>query len=215
VTTALMYDSAGGNIPADAQYILVPTDGTYAAGVPAIKARFPNATYQTYSCDGQVPAEWVDCEPGCVWPPEAAVATFKAWQGNGITKGFYSTLATQTAIKQYFSQYAIDANTVEWFDADWTNQPHIDIGNTETQFEDVNQSYDISEIPVEDEMTPEQAAQLNQVFTWLQSITPMIQEWEQLLPGMNTAIDDLKTQIAALPTAGKGTGTVTGTLTVA
>jgi hypothetical protein len=125
-----MFDSAGGDIPAGAQVILLPSDGRYAAGNAAVAARFPHATYQTYSALGQVPAEWIDVEPGCVWPPAAAVALWRSWDGNGVTRGFYCARSTRTVLAGILAP----ADHPEWFEADPTGVPHVLAGDAETQW---------------------------------------------------------------------------------
>lgn len=137
-----MFDSAGGNIPAGATQILLPTDGIYSAKNAQVKARFPNATYQTYTALGQVPAEWIDTEPGCVWPVSASVALWHRWKGNGITKGFYCS----TGVRPQIQALLVAGETPEWFEADPTMNPHIRAGDTETQWGFYG-SYDETETP--------------------------------------------------------------------
>jgi hypothetical protein len=125
-----MFDSAGGNFPPGAQTILLPSDGAYAKGNPAVQARFPHAEYQYYTAVGQNPARWIDVEPGCVWPPQQAVDLFHRWAGNGVTEGFYCAKSTKPALEQLLAP----ADRPEWFEADPTNVPHVLPGDTETQW---------------------------------------------------------------------------------
>lgn len=125
-----MFDSAGGDFPAGATQILLPSDGRYAANNAAVKAKFPDAAYQTYSADGTVPANWIDVETGCVWPPAAAVSLWHSWKANGITRGFYCAKSTRPQLEALLQP----GDNPEWFEADPTNNPHILAGDAETQW---------------------------------------------------------------------------------
>lgn len=130
---ALMYDSINvANIPAGATDILAYTDGAYA-NEAAIRARFPNATIHTISAMGQVFAQWVDCEPGAVWPPSAAAAVVQAWQARGC-KGIYASLNNMQACQEAVN--ALHLTGVEYFDANYTNVEHVDPGYVATQYAD-------------------------------------------------------------------------------
>lgn len=137
-----MFDSSGGNIPAGAQNILLPTDGKWAANNTAVRAKFPHAAYQSYSAVGQVPGQWIDVEPGCVWPPQAAVDLYHRWVGNGITCGFYCSVDVRPQIQALLAA----GDHPEWFEADPTQNPHIRAGDAETQWGWFG-SYDETEIP--------------------------------------------------------------------
>lgn len=120
---------------------LVYTDGRYA-NEAAAKARFPDATFQTVSATGQAAAMWIDCEPGCVWPPSAAAELFRSWQSKGC-RGIY---CNQSAMNGVLSACQAIGVTPEIFDANWTGTEHIDPGAAETQFESTP-GYDVSAIP--------------------------------------------------------------------
>jgi hypothetical protein len=128
-----MYDGINvASIPNDATEILAYTDGAFA-NVDKAKQSFPNAKIHTISAVGKVVAEWIDCETGCVWPPEAAVSLYIAWRDKGC-KGFYSALSTQQAIREQCGLHGIDPHQVGWFDAHYTDVPTVDAGNEATQF---------------------------------------------------------------------------------
>lgn len=136
-----MFDSATGNIPADATCILLPSDGTYSKNNAAVRSKFPNATYQTYSAVGQVVAEWIDTEPGCVWPVQAAVDLWHRWKTQGC-RGFYCSTSTRPQLEALLSA----DDHPEWFEADPTQNPHVRAGDAETQWGWFG-SYDASEVP--------------------------------------------------------------------
>jgi hypothetical protein len=125
-----MYDGIDvARWPANTQWGLVYTDGNFANAVAA-RARFPNARFQTISAIGVVPAEWVDCEPGCVYPPPRAVFLYKTWKPQGC-RGVYF----QESIRADVAAAARNLGAApELFGADWTGIPHIDPGEAETQF---------------------------------------------------------------------------------
>lgn len=125
-----MFDSAAGNIPAGAQLILLPTDGQYARTATTLRALFPDAGFQTYSAVGEVPAEWIDVEPGCVWPPLAAVNLWRSWRRAGLTRGFYCSTSTRPTIEALLGP----GETPEWFEADPTGIPHVRAGDAQTQW---------------------------------------------------------------------------------
>ena len=128
---AIMYDAAGGGIPADATEILIPTDGSYAAVGARLRQEFPSARFHTYSALGRVFAEWIDVETGCVWPPAAAVAIWRAWRNQGC-KGFYGARSTRTSLQTLLT--ADELSIVEWFEADPTGLAHILPGDVATQY---------------------------------------------------------------------------------
>lgn len=125
-----MFDSATGQIPAGATIILLPSDGVYSANNASVKAKFPNATYQTYTAVGRTPAQWIDTEPGCVWPPLNAVTLWEQWKTNGVTVGFYCSTSTRPLIQDLLSMY----DHPEWFEADPTGTPHVKAGDAQTQW---------------------------------------------------------------------------------
>lgn len=138
----LMYDGIDVNgWPADCQYGLVYTDGRYA-NLTAAKARFPAATFQTISAVGLVVADWIDCEPGCVWPPSAAVALYSQWRGRGC-RGIYMAVTHKAEVK---TACQVAGVTPELFGADWTNEPHINGDEAQTQFQNTP-AYDVTAIP--------------------------------------------------------------------
>lgn len=138
----LMYD--GVNVsqwPADVTHGLVYTDGHFANEAQA-RARFPNATFQTISAVGQAPAQWIDCEPGAVWPPVTAVALYKRWRLQGC-RGIYCNQASKPAVQQAARQAGAGP---EIFGADWTGVPHINPGESQTQYLSTP-GFDITAIP--------------------------------------------------------------------
>lgn len=137
-----MYDGIDvSKWPAGVTEGLVYTDGSYA-NETAAKARFPNAQFQTISAAGQIPAMWIDCEPGCVWPPNQAADLFRAWQPQGC-KGIYCEESEKAGVLQACLSIGV---TPQIFGADWTGVEHIVPGEAETQFESTA-SYDVSAIP--------------------------------------------------------------------
>lgn len=121
-----MYDSIHVElIPADADDLLAYTDGLYA-NAAALKARFPNATLHTISAVGVTPAEWIDCEPGCVWPPTNASALWRRWKNRGV----YCNKNTWTMVKDAFWP----GENPEFFIADPTGIAHVVAGSVETQY---------------------------------------------------------------------------------
>lgn len=142
MTFTLMYD--GVNVdqwPADVTHGLVYTDGHFANEAQA-RARFPNATFQTISAVGQAPAQWIDCEPGAVWPPVTAVALYKRWRFQGC-RGIYCNQANKPAVLQAARQAGAGP---EIFGADWTGVPHINLGESQTQYLSTP-GFDITAIP--------------------------------------------------------------------
>ena len=138
----LMYDSINVEaIPATATEILAYTDGLYA-NETAVRARFPNAVIHTISAVGQVVAEWIDVEPGCVWPVQAAADLYKVWRLQGC-KGYYASLNTMQALKEAH-QTANPGVTAEYFDANDTGIIHVDPGYVATQDESTG-GYDITD----------------------------------------------------------------------
>lgn len=134
-----MYDSINvAAIPADATEVLAYTDGRYA-NVQALKTRFPNARLHTISAVGQVVAEWIDVEEGCVWPPNQAVDLWHAWRNKGC-KGFYCSISLQPTIRGLLAP----GDNPAWFDANYTGVDHVDPGDEATQYADPG-PYDISE----------------------------------------------------------------------
>lgn len=130
----IMYDSAGGHIPATATDILVYSDGLYAQVGVQLRAAFPHATFHTISTQGQVVAEWIDVEPGCVWPNHTAVDLWASWRFKGC-RGFYVAESNQAALESLVAAFDMPPGpTPEWFDANWTGVPHIDPGDIATQF---------------------------------------------------------------------------------
>lgn len=141
-----MYDSVDpAAIPNTAAELLVYTDGDFA-NEAAMRARFPNAVIHTISTAGHVVAEWIDVEPGAVWPNQAAADLFRVWRTQGC-RGYYTSLANEQALREAHAA-ANPGVTAEWFDADWTNTPHVDPGNVATQYADPpgsGGSYDVSD----------------------------------------------------------------------
>lgn len=138
-----MYDGVTvASWPEGVRYGLVYTDGHYA-NMTAAKARFPNIYLQTISAVGLVPADWVDCEPGCVWPPAAAVALYQQWRVHGC-RGVYCNQSTKPAVKAA----AVEAGvTLELFGSDPTGVPHINSDESQTQFM-FTAGYDVTAFPV-------------------------------------------------------------------
>jgi hypothetical protein len=125
-----MYDGIDvARWPANTEWGLVYTDGAFV-NVTAARNRFPNARFQTISAIGQVPAEWVDCEPGCVYPALRAVSLYKTWKPQGC-RGVYFPEAGRRAILAACRTLGV---APELFGADWTGLPHINPGEAETQF---------------------------------------------------------------------------------
>lgn len=140
---AVMYDSINlAAIPADATEILIYTDGQYAETAAEVKARWPNATYHTISPMGQVLAQWIDVEPGAVWPNQAAASLFHVWGRQGC-KGYYSSLNNMQALKEAH-QAENPGMSAEYFDANYTGVEHVDPGYVATQYTDPG-PYDISD----------------------------------------------------------------------
>ena len=137
-----MYD--GVNVsqwPAGAKYGLVYTDGRFA-NRQAVVNRFPGIVLQTISAVGTGPAMWVDCEPGCVWPPHAALGIYLLWRNKGC-RGIYCTQATKPLVR---AEAAAAGVTPEIFGADWTGVPHINPDEAQTQYLNTP-GYDVSSIP--------------------------------------------------------------------
>lgn len=137
-----MYD--GVNVsqwPAQARYGLVYTDGRFANRQAAL-TRFPGIVLQTISAVGRSPATWIDCEPGCVWPPAAAVTLYAKWAGWGC-RGIYCTQATKPHVR---AAAAAQGKAPEIFGADWTGVPHINPDEAQTQYKNTP-GYDVSSIP--------------------------------------------------------------------
>lgn len=130
-----MYDGINiGLIPATASDILCYTDGRYA-NVSAAKARFPQATIHTISAIGTTPSEWIDVEPGCVWPPSSAVELWLRWRN----KGFYTNLSGRKILQSLL----LPGEQPEWFIADPTGIAHIVDGSIATQYQ-WTPGYDVS-----------------------------------------------------------------------
>lgn len=138
--TVEMYDSATDQIPAGATDILVYTDGIYA-NATILGERFPHATLHTISAVGKVPGRWIDVEPGCVWPPAAAVALQAEWAPQGC-KGFYCNRFTQPLLVAAGAPVG-----VEWFLADPTGVEHVIPGTVATQWGWFS-TYDVSLLEV-------------------------------------------------------------------
>lgn len=145
-----MYD--GVNVsqwPGQAKYGLVYTDGRFANRQAAIN-RFPGITLQTISAVGTGPAMWVDCEPGCVWPPAAAVATYVRWRSQGC-RGIYCN----QSIKPEIRREALAAKvSPEIFGSDPTGIRHINPDESQTQWL-FGPGYDVSAIPAPAPPAPE------------------------------------------------------------
>jgi hypothetical protein len=133
-----MYDSAGDHIPAGATDILAYTDGEYA-NVNTLRVLNPHARIHTISVAGQVAAEYEDVEPGCLWPPAEAVDRWETWRYDG-TLGFYGDEGTLAQVRELLGGESDEAN---YFDANWTDIPHIDPGYAGTQYAS-NPEYDTS-----------------------------------------------------------------------
>lgn len=127
--------------PADVTHGLVYTDGHFA-NETAARARFPNATFQTISAVGQGLAQWIDCEPGCVWPPPVAVALYKRWRFQGC-RGIYCSQANKPAVLAAARQAGAGP---EIFGADWTGVPHVNPGESQTQYLNTP-GFDVTAIP--------------------------------------------------------------------
>jgi hypothetical protein len=137
-----MYDGIDvGRWPPNVEWGLVYTDGKFA-NVVAARARFPQARFQTISAVGQVPADWVDCEPGCVFPPLRAVGVYRAWRPDGC-RGVYFPESLRPQVVAAARTLGV---APQLFGADWTNVPHIDPGEAETQFVSTP-GFDVSSIP--------------------------------------------------------------------
>lgn len=153
-----MYDSAEGTIPAlpnggAGVDLLIPTDGQWQANGQKMRQQNPNAKVHTISEVGQVVAEWIDCEPGCVWPPVNAVNRWRQWRNQGC-KGFYSSQSTQPQIRALLAP----GENPEWFDAD-PGPDKVDPGDVATQY-GFEGSYDITETtPAFEGQTPQPAPQ--------------------------------------------------------
>ena len=150
MTLVDMYD--GVNVsqwPAGAKYGLVYTDGRFA-NMQAVKNRFPGIILQTISAVGTGPAMWVDCEPGCVWPPAAAVATYERWRSQGC-RGIYCTQAVKPFVR---ATAAARNSTPESFGADWTGVPHINPDEAQPQYLNTPGD-DVSSIPAPAPPAPE------------------------------------------------------------
>lgn len=139
----LMYDGVDvDHWPSGVQYGLVYTDGRYA-NMAAARARFPGIQLQTISALGQVPADWVDCEPGCVWPVAQALSVYQAWRARGC-RGIYCQQSVKAQVRQAAARLGLHP---EIFGADWTNVPHINPDEAQTQFQNTP-GYDVTAIPV-------------------------------------------------------------------
>ena len=137
-----MYDGVTvANWPPNVTEGLVYTDGRYA-NATAARARFPNATFQTISAVGQVPAMWIDCEPGCVWPPAHAVALYQAWKSQGC-RGIYANESTKPAV---LAAARAVGESPEIFGADYTGLAHINPGEAQTQFQNTV-GFDVTAVP--------------------------------------------------------------------
>ena len=144
-----MYD--GVNVsqwPAGAKYGLVYTDGRFA-NMQAVKNRFPGIVLQTISAVGTGPAMWVDCEPGCVWPPNVAVNLYDRWKPQGC-RGIYCTQAVKPQVR---GEAGVRGSSPEIFGADWTGIPHINPDEAQTQYLNTP-GFDVSSIPAPAEPAP-------------------------------------------------------------
>jgi hypothetical protein len=97
--TATMYDSAAAEFPltgtGKGQYALVYADGSFANGGSA-RARFPDVTEVPISTQGTPGTRLYDCEPGCIWPPQAAVDLVIEDVHNGLQSNIYGSESTLT-----------------------------------------------------------------------------------------------------------------------
>ena len=142
MTFTLMYDGIDvSRWPADCTHGLVYTDGQFRNGAAAAQ-RFPKAVFQTISAVGAGLAHWVDCEPGCVWPPLAAVALYKRWRPQGC-RGIYCTQGTKPEVMSLSHRSGVHP---EIFGADWTGVPHVVPGESQTQYLSTP-GFDITAIP--------------------------------------------------------------------
>lgn len=127
--------------PADTTHGLVYTDGAYA-NMTAAKQRFPGIPLQTISVTGAVPAMWVDCEPGCVWPADRAVQVYVSWRAQGC-RGVYCAQSTKPAVRAASAAAGVSP---EIFGADWSGIPHVIAGEAQTQYLNTP-GYDLTAIP--------------------------------------------------------------------
>lgn len=93
-----LHDSAAGTWGTGANALLVPIDGNYAGTFP--DAQKTGLWVVQYTVNGQVGVPVIDVEPGCVWPPSAAVPWVLAELGANRRPTIYGaawTLQTMSA----------------------------------------------------------------------------------------------------------------------
>lgn len=127
-----MYDSTNPlSIPADATEVAGYIDGLYAWPASAW-ARFTKATVKlTITVLGDLAADVCDCETGDLTPARAA-----AWARQKTTRPtIYCNLSTRPAVEAELARLGMAPTQVDWWIAHYTNQPHLEAGSVETQWE--------------------------------------------------------------------------------
>jgi hypothetical protein len=135
---AVMYDAVNvAAIPADAAIVAGYVDGNYQT-VPALQARFPQATIVEITVTGRPGVRVCDCETGDLTPAQAA-----AWATAEISAGrrptIYCNLSTWPAARTLLADRA---GQVDWWVAEYDGDPAIPAGAVAKQYQSTD--YDIS-----------------------------------------------------------------------
>ena len=140
-----LYDSVtAANIPSSATQVAGYIDGRYK-WTDADWARFPNATLKLKisAIPFNFAADVCDCETGDYTPAQAA-----EWAVNRKTQGLrpviYCSVSVKPSVVEQLNARGLADTDVDWWEAHYTGQPHMEPGSEATQYADPG-PYDLSE----------------------------------------------------------------------
>jgi hypothetical protein len=136
-----MYDSVTpGNIPTSAQVVAGYIDGDYA-WTSEDWARFPDAEKVLITVNGDLRGNVADVENGDMTPADA-LRWIETKQGNGI--GGCTIYCNRSSLQSVWAACRGHAYYV-WV-ADWTDSAHPVSSTVATQYSNVDNLYDLSEV---------------------------------------------------------------------
>ena len=140
-----LYDSVtAANIPANATEVAGYVDGRYK-WTDADWARFPHATLKLKisAIPFDFAADVCDCETGDYTPGQAA-----EWAVQRKARGFrpiiYCSVSVKASAVEQLNARGLKDTDVDWWEAHYTGQPHLEPGSEATQYADPG-PYDLSE----------------------------------------------------------------------
>jgi hypothetical protein len=136
-----MYDAVTpGNIPTSAQVVAGYIDGAYA-WKSEDWARFPDAEKVLITVNGDLRGNVADVENGDM-TPASALRWIQAKQGKGI--GGCTIYCSRDNLSSVLS--ACHGHAYYIWVADWTDSAHPVSGTVATQYSNVDNAYDLSEV---------------------------------------------------------------------